>query len=254
MRDIKLALWGPSAAGKTALLAQLYIQSRKLPGDWEIYPTQKSKPFIDRLRPIILRENLFPAATSVGSEEQIVYLFRHRTSGAEASLSVEDRAGKDSETLDDAGRERLAGVDGLVLLFDPVRDGAELQEQVLRTLEGLFINGHKGGGKDRRPIAVCLSKADLLIHQPVDARSARLQPDAFVRERMVADLGGWIELFCANYRLFPISAAGVRMKRGVVEPVVFYDERLQLRIGQGGEPVNLIEPFLWIFEQLEGQP
>jgi len=253
MRNVKLALWGPSAAGKTALLAQLYIQSRRLPGDWEIFPTPKSKPFTDRLRPVILRDSLFPSATSVGSEEQIVYLFRHRTNGAEASLHVEDRAGKDSESLDDAGRERLAMADGLVLLFDPVRDETELQEQVLRTLEGLFIAGHRGGGKDPRPVAVCMSKADLLIRKPDDARSARLEPDAFVRERMVPGLGDWIELFCANYRLFPVSAAGIRVRRGLVEPAVFYDERLQLRISQGGAPVNLIEPFLWIFNQLEGE-
>src|SRR3954470_7913974 len=86
MRNVKLALWGPSAAGKTALLAQLYIQSRRLPGDWEIFPTPKSKPFTDRLRPVILRDSLFPSATSVGSEEQIVYLFRHRPNGGAGSL------------------------------------------------------------------------------------------------------------------------------------------------------------------------
>lgn len=252
MRDVKLALWGPSAAGKTALLAQLYIQSRRLPGDWDIFPTSTSKPFTDRMRPIILRDCLFPAATAVGSEEQIAYLFRHRANGAQASLSVEDRAGKDSENLDAAGRERLALADGLVLLFDPARDGTELQEQVLRTLEGLFIEGHKGGGKDPRPIAVCMSKADLLIREPKDARSARREPDSFVRERMVPDLAAWIELFCANFRLFPVSSAGIRARRGVVEPAVFYDERLQLRISKEGEPVNLIEPFLWIFDQLEG--
>lgn len=254
MRDIKLALWGPSAAGKTALLAQLYIQSRKLPGDWEIYPTAQSRSFIDGLRPLIVRDSRFPTATAVGSETQIVYLLRHPTNGAEASLYVEDRAGKDSEILNDAGRERLAMSDGLVLLFDPARDGAELQEQVLRTLEGLFIEGRQGAGKDRRPIAVCLSKADLLIRKPEDARRARREPDAFVRERMVPDLASWIDLFCANYRLFPVSAAGIRVRRGLVEPVVFYDESLQLRLSQEGEPVNLIEPFLWIFSQLEGEP
>ncbi len=253
MRDVKLALWGPSAAGKTALLAQLYIQSRRLPGDWEIFPTQKSKPFTDRMRPIILRDSLFPAATPVGSEEQIIYLLRHRTNGSQASLYVEDRAGKDSESLDDAGRERLASADGLLLLFDPARDGTELQEQVLLTLEGLFIGGHKGGGKDQRPIAVCMSKADLLIRKPDDVRSARLEPDTFVRERMVPDLADWIGLFCANYRLFPVSAAGIRVRRGAVEPAVFYDEGLQLRISKEGQPVNLIEPFLWIFGQLEGE-
>jgi len=36
----------------------------------------------------------------------------------------------------------------------------------------------------------------------------------------------------------------------VVEPVLFYDERCKARIGAGGEPINLIEPFAWIFKRL----
>jgi len=252
MKDLNLALWGPSAAGKTALLAQLYIRSQALRGDWEIYPTPESLPFIERMRPLLLSGNLFPPATPVGTPERIVYRFRHRPTGAVASLHVEDRAGKESEELDDAGRERLAAADGLVLLFDPIPNEAELREQVIRTLERLHVAGNPGD-KDPRPIAICLSKADSAVHTLDDARRVHESPDDFVRERMAPQLAGWIELFCANFRLFPVSAAGVRVRRGVVEPVVFYDEQLRFRIGQDGEPINLLEPFLWIFEQVEGR-
>src|ERR1700716_2239197 len=101
-------------------------------------------------------------------------------------------------------------------------------------------------------MAFCLSKAALLIHRREDAMRARREPDAFVRERMVPELAGWIDFHCANYRLFPVSAAGIRVRRGVGERVVFYEEALRRRSGGGGEPFNLLEPFLWIFGQLEG--
>jgi len=251
MRDLNLALWGPSAAGKTALLAQLYDRAH---GDWTIYPTAESLPFIERMQPVLQANNLFPMATSLGNPERIVYLFRNHETGAAGTLHVEDRAGKDFEERNEETQERLRSAEGLVLLFDPARDPQKLAGEVRATLQRLQVISERGSEKDSRPIAVCLSKADLMIRTPGDLRRVREEPDAFVRERMAPGLADWIERFCSNFRLFPVSAAGVRVRRGVVQPVVFYDERLQFRIGHGGEPINLIEPFLWIFEQLEARP
>ncbi|HEV7506935.1 MAG TPA: hypothetical protein VGS07_18740 [Thermoanaerobaculia bacterium] len=251
MKELNLALWGPSAAGKTALLAQLFL----LPDagrDWEIFPTKSSLPFIEQMQSRLQAENLFPKANVVGAVEKLLYHFVNRTAGTRALLQVEDRAGKDSEEMNEEWQQLLNAADGVVLLFDPMRERATLRDEVIRTLRRLHVASQREGEKDPRPIAVCLSKADLLIRRPEDSLRARREPDAFVRERMVPELAGWIDQYCAKYRLFPVSAAGIRVRRGVVEPVVFYDEGLQLRIGQGGEPFNLLEPFLWIFNQLEG--
>lgn len=249
MRDLNLALWGPSAAGKTALLAQLFDRDH---GDWEIYPTQDSLSFIERMQPVLQTNNLFPPATMVGDRERIVYLFRNGKTGAAGTLHVEDRAGKDFEDMVEEGQQRLRSADGLVLLFDPTRDPRKLAGEVRTTLQRLHVISERGTEKDPRPIAICLSKADLMIRTPDDLRHVREAPDLFVRERMAPSLSDSIDRFCSNFKLFPVSAAGVRVRRGVVEPVVFYDEQLRFRIGHGGEPINLIEPFLWIFEQLEG--
>jgi len=251
MRDLNLALWGPSAAGKTALLAQLYDRNH---GDWAIYPTAASLPFIERMQPVLQASNLFPMATSVDKPEQIVYLFRNLKTGAAGTLHVEDRAGKDFEEMNEESQQRLRSAEGLVLLFDPTRDSQKLAGEVRATFQRLQVISGRGAERDPRPVAVCLSKADLMIQSLGDLRRVQEDPDAFVRERMAPGLADWIERFCSNFKLFPVSAAGVRVRRGVVQPVVFYDERLQFRIGHGGEPINLIEPFLWIFDQLEGQP
>jgi hypothetical protein len=253
MKDLNLALWGPTAAGKTALLAQLFLRSTATGGDWEIFPTRESLPFIEQMQTRLRSENLFPQATAATHTDHLHYHFVNRAGGARAALHVEDRGGAVSEEMNEASQERLNAAHGLILLFDPLRETEKLRDEVTRTLQRLYVARGSGVEKDPRPIAVCLSKADLLIRTPEDARRARLEPDAFVREQMAPGLAGWIDRFCANYRLFPVSAAGIRLRRGVVEPAVFYDEQLQLRIAREGEPVNLMEPFLWIFAQV-GEP
>jgi hypothetical protein len=109
------------------------------------------------------------------------------------------------------------------------------------------------GRKDERPIAVCLSKADTLIRTPADFRRAIEWPDDFVREHLDPGLVRPLERLCANYRLFPISAAGVRLRYGAIEPVVFLDENLEPRICPGGRPFNLMAPFTWLLQQLTGR-
>jgi hypothetical protein len=39
-----------------------------------------------------------------------------------------------------------------------------------------------------------------------------------------------------------------------VQKSVFFDERLILRVTKRGKPINIVEPFIWIFEQLQEAP
>jgi GTPase SAR1 family protein len=259
-RPVQLTLWGPSSAGKTVLLAKLYLETENRE-DWDIFPTQKSVDFIQTMRERMRTSNLFPPATTVGHVEGIEYLFRHRQTGLEASLQLEDRAGRESEDLQDesdtAGgkvslKQRLGSAQGLVLLFDPISDETLLESRVWRTLELLHVASGRGVQKDERPIAVCLSKADVLIETAADFRRALETPDEFVRERVPAVLLHALDRFCTHYRLFPVSAAGVRLRHGVVEPVVFLDEDLKPRVCPGGQAFNLMAPFAWLLQELTG--
>lgn len=248
---VELTLWGPSAAGKTALLAQLYIESEQESSAWEIFPTPESLEFIRQMRARMTVTNFFPSATSVGMVERIVYRFHHRASGAETTLVMEDRAGKDYEDLEDETRDRLATAAGLVLLFDPLRSPAALEQEVWDTLESVHVAAGRGAQKDDRPIAVCLSKADLLLRGPADLERAIATPDSFVRDRAGASLLRALDRFCGEYRLFPVSAAGVRTSFGVIEPLVFFDEDFNPRIcPEGGRPFNLMAPFAWLLDRV----
>jgi hypothetical protein len=254
VKPVQLALWGPSAAGKTALLAKLFVDADD--EQWEVFPTQGSLGFIHSMRTRMKIANQFPPATNVRAPEEIEYVFRHRTSGTVASLHLEDRAGVESEDLQkELGgtvslRTRLGTVDGLVLVFDPTSDQAALENCVLQSLELLYVTSGRQAGKDARPIAVCVSKADLLIEHPADFRRALETPDEFVRDRVASVLVTALDRYCSNYRLFPFSAAGVRLRQGMIEPAVFLDETLQPRICPGGRPFNLMAPFSWLLAQL----
>lgn len=254
--SISLTLWGPSAAGKTVLLANLYLETED--EDWDVFPTEKSAGFVDGMRNRMRTSNLFPKATTVGLIDRIEYLFVHRRTGVSAALALEDRAGAESEELlkyrdNDAAsslHKRLATADGLVLLFDPIGDQATLEARVWRTLELVHIASRRGVQKDDRPIAVCVSKADVLIATADDFRCARDTPDQFVRDRIPGAIVRVLERFCSDFKLFPVSAAGVRLRHGVVEPAVFFDENLEPRICPGGRAFNLMTPFAWLLNRL----
>lgn len=247
---VQVAMWGPSAAGKTALLAQIYLNTGT-DSTWRVTSTELVQRFIEEMRDMLRADNSFPPATTPGHAEQIAYRFHHRHDHRQALLRVEDRAGVESEELDEKGRERLRAADGLLLLFDPARPPEKLEAELWQTLERTHNGDDGGDGRDVRPIAVCLSKADLMIATPTDFERARRDPHGFVSQYAPPDLLRALDRYCANYRLFPVSSAGVFIRHGVVEPVVFYDERLSPRIRRDGTTLNLMEPFEWLFNEIE---
>jgi len=261
IKPVEIALWGPTAAGKTAFVAKLYLDSKD--GEWEVFSTGKSLAFVQDMRERIRKDNLFPFATIVGDiPREIEYIFTHSKNRVRWSMQLEDRAGYHSEKLEEAAqrekpgvvslKRRLESADGLVLLFDPLANEVALETSVANTLELLNVASGRVGLKEERPIAVCFSKADVLIRTPEDLQRAVEQPDAFVRERMPAALVRPLDRLCSNYRLFPVSAAGIRTRYGIIEPAVFVDEACQPRISPGGEAFNLLAPFTWILGELGG--
>jgi hypothetical protein len=251
--QISVALWGPTQAGKTFFLAQLYLHQGAFRGDWDIYPIDEGEKFIDEVRLRISASEFTDPTVGGDGGRKVAYGFHNRRTGLKARLFVEDRAGRESIELEESTKTRLNEANGLVVLFDPERHLRELEKQIETTLGRLHTARGGGFHKDSRPIAVCLSKADCLIKTPEDLILARTQPREFVRQNVPGDILAWLSNFCSNFELFPISSVGVRARYGLVEPLVFYDENYQPRIGAGGEPLNLMEPFAWIFSQLAEQ-
>ena len=255
----RIVVWGPSSAGKTMFIAQLYLLKELYMAEWSIRFLDTSKVFIDGMRDALKSRVVFPPATVASQIEVVEYHLTHLPTGREIHLLMEDRPGAQWERLDEEGRRRLAVADGLILLFDPHRELNQLLNEVARTLEQ--IQGARkqvGVGEvprlDPRPYAICLTKADEMIRRPGDLALARERPDEFVRQRLM-DRGydavlRQVEYFCCSYRLYPVSSVGVRMRWGVVEPVVFYDERMNLRPGWPTGPLNLMEPFGYLLQKI----
>ena len=253
----RLVLWGPSSSGKTVFMAQLYTAGLKKDEDWKLYPQETAHMFVQQMRKTVEHSNTFPPATSYGQVDQLVYEFSNEKNGLEAALEVEDRAGKQFEEFNEEAQERIRNADGLILLFDPERFPYQLKEEVMSTLEKVYLARGTSEKKDYRPVAICITKADILIETIEDYRSAKNYPDTFVRrfieERINPDLIQVVEQYCAWFRFFPVSAAGLRIAHGAIEPTVFYDEKFTSRICFGGKPFNLLAPFSWVIESLANQ-
>lgn len=259
--DIYLTLWGPSAAGKTVFLAQLDIAAsanvHQDPNkkDWQIFPKSVSIDFTSAMREQMRKENHFPKATT-GSVEEIAFTFKK--GNINATLKVDDRPGAHYEDYvslqskaDKTQMEaHLSQTEGFVLLFDPDAEIAKLAQQIWSTVERL-------GHDNTRPVAICVSKSDLLVetthdYQAMTSADPKQQHD-FVKNYLLSKderLLDTIERYTTNYRFFPVSAAGIRHHYGIIEPVVFYDESFKPRICSEDKPINLLAPFFWVLDEI----
>lgn len=247
----RLVLWGLAAAGKTAYLAQLYLQlEHATDNDWRVYPGPDSLSFFRTLRARLQTQNRFPASTPAGKASPVQCRLVHGSTGTEAIIEVEDRSGEDYRLQTDAANQQLATADGLVLLFDPLLEVALQREAFKDALDRMSLAETREGGRDTRPVAFCLAKADAFITTATQYRSALEDPDAFVRARVEHDILKSLDHHFATYRLFPVSAAGVWVEHGAVNPAVFFDEDLNPRLSSHSHPLHLLDPLTWVLERL----
>jgi hypothetical protein len=248
-----ITLWGPSRSGKTALLAYLILKLPPAESGWEIFPTAESREEVRRRIKQILKENEFPLGTKEAEAERISCILRDTKTGTQFPLDTTDQAGILSERMDSALLQSLAECQGIVLLLDWNR-GLRETEIIEALLEIHFKRSESGksaiGERDERPLAVCLSKVDQFIRNAEDLRRLQDDPDGFVEERLSIELRRRIQQFHNNVRFFPVSSVGLRLHHGCIQKSVFYDEKLLLRVTNQGTPMNIVEPFIWIFEQL----
>jgi len=246
----KVTLWGPSGSGKTVFLGQLYWQlSGSRQDDWVVYPGETGLDFLELMRDTMYSRNAFPPGTTLGSALAIVCHLVHRHTGERVTLALEDRAGADYEGLHQEVQERLLAADGIILLLDPKRQDDRVFNEVSHTFERLLLAAGRVAQQDPRPVAVCVTKADELIETPDDYRCALTDPAGFAAAHIDQRLLNYLETRFARFALFPVSAAGVRMRFGAIEPVVFYDELLRPRINCG-QPFNLLAPIDWLIRQV----
>jgi hypothetical protein len=252
----EIVMWGPVASGKTALLAQIFLRSQSSESEWMVRPTPASMNFISDMLKRIQAANSFPAPTAAaGYGVDLGFRLMNKNSKKMAEVTIRDRPGGEFERLDEDTMRLLQRARGLVLLFDHTRDPSQLSREVQLTVLKIYTDLEQQTGTfrryDPRPVAVCLSKADLLIDGAEDLELARRDPDTFVTRTISPEIVKIVREYYPNSRFFPISSIGVRLQYGVVQRMIFYDEDFGIRVGQAQAPLNLLEPFAWLLEQLE---
>ncbi len=251
-----ITLWGPSSSGKTALLSYLYLKSQAVKSGWHIFPTSSSLAEVIRQSNQIRKANEFPIGTLTTNEREISYDFKDLETGLVSQLETKDRAGLRSEAMDEEILSGLAASDGIVLFLDYGRGHRETE--VVDALSQMYVQYSKKMGttaqKDTRPLAVCLSKVDQLIRTPEDLKQLQDNMEQFVRDKLSTELLGWIDQYHEKVKFFPVSSVGLRLSYGCIWKSVFYDERLVLRVTDQGTPINIVEPFAWIFKALHEGP
>ncbi len=244
---IRIALWGLSGSGKTALLAYLLHASPDT--GWDVRPRREASSFVKMMRQQRAL-NRFPSATPLHNPARVVYTLNK--GDRQAILHVEDRSGGEWKELpEDVKHElvqELTNAHALIVLLDPTGAYRDLEDQVRNTLERLCEE--RGVPHETRPVALCLTKADTFVSDVESLVRAKSDPDGFAAAHLHARLRTSVARLCSNARFFPVSTVGVRASFGVVTPAVIADETLTLRPVTGGQPINLTEPFEWIFSEL----
>jgi hypothetical protein len=247
----ELRIWGSASSGKTAYLARLLTKFKSGDTDWSVrLPPGADRDWFELRIDNFQTQNEFPEPTARGTRDQLVCRLVNERAGREATITIEDRPGGEFEAFEEATALALANADGLLLLLDPRRDRARQNAEVQRA----FIRMQQQRNdplKDERPLAVCISKCDELIHDMDDYQRAMRQPRTLLLEHIGGRIAEALEHYFSNYRVFALSAAGLRIVHGSIQPSVFYDETFKLRVNADARPLNLIDPLLWLLQELE---
>ncbi|HJT32013.1 MAG TPA: hypothetical protein VJ783_08150 [Pirellulales bacterium] len=269
---------GIPQAGKTHWLAMVYRELNRgnFPGvvQFERIRSTSSEEF-DLVVDEILNKKMGPMATQVGRiPHPLIFNFLDHDSFGPSNVLVNifDYSGEvtRSQTIEDRQRQRALDGDGFLFFLDPT-EPSETQSQALAGFrEDLRrIKGIRAGKQVHVPIALCVSKLDLMVNQPyadphgggvvekfyrdlgeigwaTDVRSivARSQLMAWLRDTVWP---GWQierqidDLFGGRFLFFPLTPVGLD---GLGE------RDLSRRTIA---PVGLLDPLLWLLH-MNGYP
>lgn len=261
----KIAVWGPTQSGKSVFLGCLHFAG--CPG-WLVTVNSEAfkKAVLDSLE-----ANSCPPPTQVNEEgTALSCTFHQYNTQLQIVVEMEDRAGVTWERAakgEQVSLQSLATADGVVLLYDLSLDrrfdssSLDLLRNICSRLNEVWRNR-----ETKPPIAVCFAKCDSVLFDPDDIALARQDPEAALPQ--VLPDGRFEHIFALYHGLFPpengkprvkffpVSSLGVRNVYGSIAPVIFFDDSLASRVISGTPeerriwPINLTEPFLWIFDRL----
>lgn len=270
---------GIPQAGKTHWLAMVYRELNR--GNYpELVQFERiksgSSDEFDLVVDEILNKKMGPMATQVGRiPHPLVFNFldRDRFGASNILVNIFDYSGEviRSQTIEDRQRQRALDGDGFFFFLDPT-EPSETQSQALAGFrEDLRrIKGLKAGKQVHIPVALCVSKIDLMVDEPYADPDGGGVIDHFYRDlgkvgwdmsqrsiaarsRLMARLRdtvwpGWQierqidDLFGGRYMFFPLTPVGLEgagehdLSRRTIAPVGLLDPLLWL-LHMNGYPV-----------------
>lgn len=269
---------GIPQAGKTHWLAMVYRELNR--GNYpEVVQFERIKSAssdeFDLVVDEILNKKMGPMATQVGRiPHPLVFNFldRDRLGASNILVNIFDYSGEvtRSQTIEDRQRQRALDGDGFFFFLDPT-EPSETQSQALAGFrEDLRrIKGLKAGRQVHIPVALCVSKIDLMVGEPyadpegggvidhfyrelgeigwdMSVRSIEARSRALARLRDTVWPGWQIErqiddLFGGRYMFFPLTPVGLdgMGERDLSRRTI--------------APVGLLEPLLWLLH-MNGYP
>lgn len=314
----RIGLWGAPESGKTTFLAALNVAVTRSSTDLLIYGTDdEATEFLAENTSMLTSQRRFPAATQntrplswtmhVPAQRAVPRRFgRQATEPVNLQFNIDllDAPGGYFASMPGAGRmadpdlfgddypqpsepeeviDHLAGCDGIVFLFDPIREQAEgdayeyFQGTLLRIAQRRFGQGRAATAKLPHHLAVCVTKLDapsvyrrakLGGYRTFDENDPYLFPrvhensaaDFFAELCRASDVGnadlvsGAISHFFRPERVkyFITSAIGFYVGGGASR-FREHDYQNAVRENDGSfrirgpiHPINVVEPLLWL--------
>ncbi|CAO5192527.1 hypothetical protein FAIPA1_80156 [Frankia sp. AiPs1] len=323
----RIGLWGAQTSGKTTMLAALHAAMTQQSGedekqDWILFAgNTRTSDFLAKARSDIARRE-FPAANLYEARDLSLRMMRPRRSGllrrltrrpplrTEFELTLMDVSGQmynptvlgdnpdlyadESEAGDAVEKlvDHLARADGLVYLFDPVReldnqDSYQYLETMLeRVLQRADELGRMPDGKLPHYLAVCISKLDdrRVFHRAYDGGFVSAgDDDAMMPVVTSEDAADFFQYLCSRETMGRHAGSGPKV-RGSIErhfhpgrvryfassSIGFYVGRTGMfrvqdfenvekvdgrtRIRGDVRPTGVLEPVLWLVESIRSDP
>ncbi len=253
---VKMGVWGPPSSGKTTYMIMLQFADDK--GEWKIRPIGEETQQIYLDGTDLMRDKKkFVTATPLETK-YLTFDFEGPTKGITQKKRnfrvVIPEAPGEFYAYPDKAPELVGEMNryqGIVWLIDPdfIKNPPQEEHRSYRRMiqEWLFKLYTKQGntGNLQQHMAFCLTKMDLPEHY-----SHINDPKNYCLDLLGEDVQTFLEDFCDLNKIgfFATSSIGVNEKKQTVIDLSDPDRRT---LRQTAHPINLFQPFLWLFNQLE---
>ena len=253
---IKIGIWGPLGSGKTHFIVMQQFAERD---GWNIRPLdEKSRELFTNGRKLLRKEHEFVASTPTVFDKlflpfefegpgKYIYLKRRtfRVFLPECSGEFYEKPNEYPDLINEISR-----CHGIIWLIDPVQidnpiSGQKDYTDMIQEWLGL-IHEKQGYGRLKHYMAFCLTKMDL----PIYSKYLNNESEEFCLNKLGDDVRILLDDYCdpKKVNFFATSAIGFLPGTEIANLDTTDPQHPKLKVP--ANPVNLFEPFNWLFKVL----